>query len=313
MCAFEGSTPRALVFAAGLGTRLKPLTDTMPKALVPVSGRPLLDHVLRKLQAAGVREAVVNVHHFADRIIGWLAAHPVEGLSVAVSDERDFLRETGGGIRYAEPLLLSGPKAPTGRPEGRFLVHNVDILSNLDLCRFASQAPADALATLAVSDRKTQRYFLFKEEDSVSEAAAGCRGNAPSAPVVRPDGPDPLLPVSPSPRLRLVGWTNVATGEVRTPFPDLDVSACRKLAFSGIHLISNRIFDVFREYDTYDPSAVGPAPLGERFSITDFYLRVCAEYPIYGIVPPDFRMIDVGKLDTLAAAEDFLRCEGREV
>ena len=370
MCAFEGSTPRALVFAAGLGTRLKPLTDTMPKALVPVGGRPLLDHVLRKLQAAGIRESVVNVHHFADRIIGWLAAHPVEGLSVAVSDERDFLRETGGGIRYAEPLLLSGlipdslsagqastPAGPpalsssaglsveispscsaiaTGRTEGRFLVHNVDILSNLDLCRFASQAPADALATLAVSDRKTQRYFLFKEEDSVSEAAAGGRGNVPSAPMVRPDGPDPLLPVSPSTRLRLVGWTNVATGEVRTPFPDLDVSACRKLAFSGIHLISNRIFDVFREYDAAcDPSAspqaasvrpqgpsvrsygdlpsvVGPAPLGERFSITDFYLRVCAEYPIYGIVPPDFRMIDVGKLDTLAAAESLLRCEGRE-
>lgn len=371
---------RALIFAAGLGTRLKPLTDTMPKALVPVGGRPLLDHVLRKLRAAGIGEAVVNVHHFADLIIEWIDGHPVEGLRVSVSDERDFLRETGGGIRYAERLLrpsvpssfalpasspsaspapspsvspasssagLPADSAPSSaaiaaeRTEGRFLVHNVDILSNLDLARFASQAPADALATLAVSDRKTQRYFLFKEEDSVSESAAAGPGHAPSAPVARADGPNPLLPVSPSPRLRLVGWTNVATGEVRTPFPDLDVTACRKLAFSGIHLISNRIFDVFRSVDAAcDPSAcpqaasacpqtasvrpqgpsvrsdmvplTGDAPLGERFSITDFYLRVCAEYPIYGIVPPDFRMIDVGKLDTLAAAEDFLRCEGCE-
>lgn len=311
----DGSALRALVFAAGLGTRLKPLTDTMPKALVPVGGRPLLYHVLHKLKAAGIREAVVNVHHFADQIIGWLAANPVEGLSVTVSDERGFLRETGGGIRHAEPLLRpSVPSSSVGLPvvpspssaavaaertDGCFLVHNVDILSNLDLGRFVARAPSDALATLAVSDRKTRRYFLFKEE----------------------------YPVSPSPRLRLVGWTNVATGEVRTPFPDLDLTACRKLAFSGIHLISNRIFDVFRNVDAAcDPSACpqypsvrpdmdlptgdGPAPLGERFSITDFYLRVCADYPIYGIVPPDFRMLDVGKLDSLREAEDFLRCEG---
>ena len=286
---------RALIFAAGLGTRLKPLTDTMPKALVPVGGQPLLYHVLQKLKAAGIRAVTVNVHHFADQIIAYLASQPVDGLSVTVSDERDFLRETGGGIRFAEPLLVSShgrPSSGTGPSSGdgacdegsaRFLVHNVDILSNIDLRRFVSQAPAGALAALAVSDRKTQRYFLFREASPA--AGAPC-----------PDGPV----------LRLVGWTNVATGEVRTPFPDLDVAACRKLAFSGIHPISDRIFDVFRAVDR-DGGGDGPAPLGERFSITDFYLRVCADYPIYGIVPPDFRMIDVGKLDTLRDAEDFLR------
>ena len=356
----EGKAPRALVFAAGLGTRLKPLTDTMPKALVPVGGQPLLYHVLQKLKASGVRDVVVNVHHFADQIIGWLAANPVGGLSVAVSDERDLLRETGGGIRYAERLLLSGPKtaltpdflsvgrtstpvapladpasapgptAPAGETEGRFLVHNVDILSNLDLVWFASQAPADALATLAVSDRKTQRYFLFREEpfpgpDGCSNCEASALPGPDGCPRCEENGGQKA-----GRALRLVGWTNIATGEVRTPFPDLDVTACRKLAFSGIHLISNRIFDVFRSVDSsacpqaasvhpQGPSvrsdrdlSTGDAPLGERFSITDFYLRVCAEYPIYGIVPPDFRMIDVGKLDTLAAAEDFLRCERRE-
>ena len=275
---------RALIFAAGLGTRLKPLTDTMPKALVPVGGQPLLYHVLQKLKAAWIREVTVNVHHFADQILAYLASQPVDGLSVTVSDERDFLRETGGGIRFAEPLLV--PDHAGG--SGRFLVHNVDILSNLDLRRFVSQAPAGALAALAVSDRKTQRYFLFREISPAADAPCPAGGH--------PDGPV----------LRLVGWTNVATGEVRTPFPDLDVAACRKLAFSGIHLISDRIFDVFRAVDR-DGGGDGPAPLGERFSITDFYLRVCADYPIYGIVPPDFRMIDVGKLDTLRDAEDFLR------
>ena len=290
---------RAVIFAAGLGTRLKPLTDTMPKALVPVGGQPLLYHVLQKLKAAGIRAVTVNVHHFADQIIAYLASQPVDGLSVTVSDERDFLRETGGGIRFAEPLLVSShgrPSSGTGPSSGdgacdegsaRFLVHNVDILSNLDLRRFVSQAPAGALAALAVSDRKTQRYFLFRETSPAAGAPCPAGGH--------PDGPV----------LRLVGWTNVATGEVRTPFPDLDVAACRKLAFSGIHLISDRIFDVFRAVDR-DGGGDGTAPLGERFSITDFYLRVCADHPIYGIVPPDFRMIDVGKPEALREAEKFL-------
>ena len=325
---------RALIFAAGLGTRLKPLTDTLPKALVPVGGQPLLYHVLRKLRAAGICEVTVNVHHFADRIISYLASRPVPGMSVTVSDERDFLRETGGGIRHAEPLLV--PAVSGSRP-GFFWVHNVDILSNLDLGRFAARVPSYALAALAVSDRKTQRYFLFREEPSSADRLpAAAPEDCASGPSGRgePECPDRML--------RLVGWTNVATGEVRTPFPDLDVSACRKLAFSGIHLISDRIFDVFRAVDAAclsgcpvgggtapaellaggkGPAKVAagavdrggnglteshPAPLGERFSITDFYLRVCADYPIYGIVPPDFRMIDVGKPETLAAAEDFL-------
>jgi hypothetical protein len=148
----------------------------------------------------------------------------------------------------------------------------LDILLNGD--------PADALSTLVVSERPTQRYFLFREEDS---------------------------------GLWLVGWTNVATGEVRTPFPDLDVAACRRLAFAGIHLVSPQIFEAFRTLG-FAPAAVPTAPVPDSsapaapliFSITDFYLAACARYPIYGVVPPDFRMMDVGKVDTLAAAETFL-------
>ena len=294
---------KAMIFAAGLGTRLRPLTDTLPKALVPVAGQPLLGHVLDRLFASfsdsalpggvgaasscggrfPVREAslrypvqeplteiVINVHHFPDQIIDWIAGRewPVP---VRISDERDFLRDTGGGVLYAEPLL-SG----TGE---RILVHNVDILSNLDFQGFTTSVPAAALATLVVSDRVTQRYFLFREEPG------------PDVPTADDSSPADVVP-----RLRLVGWTNIATGEVRTPFPDLDVAACRKLAFAGIHLLSPAIFDAFR--------ALG---FEGKFSITDFYIAACALYPIYGYIQPDFRMMDVGKVDTLAAAESFLR------
>ena len=276
---------KAMIFAAGLGTRLKPITDTMPKALVPVCGQPLLYHVISKLVAAGYDDLVVNVHHFPDQIIHYLHSHHF-GARIAVSDERDFLRETGGGIRYAKHLLTdfsTPPAAPLEMTEGDsfaplgmtnelsfrpseargeichnepFLVHNVDIVSNLDLNWLREQHREGALATLVVSDRKTQRYFLFDEDN------------------------------------RLKGWTNIATGEVRSPFPDIDPDRCRKLAFAGIHLISPAIFDAFDKYG-----------FGDRFSIVDFYLRACADYPIYAAVPPDFTLVDVGKFDALPEAE----------
>ena len=255
---------KAMIFAAGLGTRLKPITDTMPKALVPVCGQPLLYHVISKLVAAGYDDLVVNVHHFPDQIIHYLHSHDF-GAHIAVSDERDFLRETGGGIKYARPLLLNEgiPGCPstssgtTGNDGSEpFLVHNVDIVSNLDLDWLREQHREGALATLVVSDRKTQRYFLFDEDN------------------------------------RLKGWTNIATGEVRSPFGDIDPDGCRKLAFAGIHLISPAIFDAFDKYG-----------FGDRFSIVDFYLRACADYPIYAVVPPDFQLVDVGKFDALPEAE----------
>ena len=246
-----------MIFAAGLGTRLKPITDTMPKALVPVCGQPLLYHVIQKLVAAGYDDIVVNVHHFPDRIIHYLHSHDF-GARIAVSDERDFLRETGGGIRYAQSLLMNEeiPGQAGNDGEEPFLVHNVDIVSNLDLKWLREQHRPDALATVVVSERKTQRYLLFDD-----------------------DG-------------RLKGWTNIATGEVRSPYPDIDSDRYRKLAFAGIHLMSPAIFEAFDAYG-----------FGDRFSIMDFYLRACADHPIYAAVPPDFRMVDVGKKETLSEAE----------
>lgn len=140
---------KAMIFAAGLGTRLKPLTDHMPKALVEVAGKPLLQHQLEKLRSIGVTRVVINVHHFADMIEEWVREHPM-GVDVLFSDEREALLETGGGIRKARPLL----------GEGRVLIHNCDILSNADLKSFYEKGEG-AAATLLLSERKTSRYLLF--------------------------------------------------------------------------------------------------------------------------------------------------------
>lgn len=242
---------KAMVFAAGLGTRLRPLTDSLPKALVPVCGEPLLYHTLSKLVAAGYTEVVVNVHHFPNLIRDYLSTHDF-GVPVRISDESAQLLETGGGIRHARPLLL-----PCEEP---FLVHNVDIVSNLDLAWFRAQTPPDALATLLVSERQTRRYLLFD------------------------DG------------MRLVGWTDTATGEVRSPYPGLDPARCHRYAFAGIHNISPAIFGAF--------DVLG---MPERFPIMDFYLEACALYRIQGVVAQDLTVVDVGKLDTLPEAERICR------
>ena len=142
---------QAMIFAAGLGTRLKPLTDTMPKALVPVAGQPLLWHVVQKLSAAGFERIVVNVHHFAQQIVDYLQANDRFGLDIRISDETDGLLETGGGIKKALPLFDQ---------DSPVLIHNVDILSNADLATCYSLVEQRAPeALLLVSSRKTKRYL----------------------------------------------------------------------------------------------------------------------------------------------------------
>ena len=241
-----------MIFAAGLGTRLRPITNTIPKAMLPVCGEPLIAHVIRNLKKYGYDDFVVNVHHFPDQIIGYLKEHDNFGVRIQISDERDLLRDTGGGLAYAEPLLKDAE-------EGKFLIHNVDILSDLDFSWLRTAIPAEAVATVIVSPRKTSRYFLFNEE------------------------------------MRLVGWTNISTGEVKTPYEHLDVEACHKYAFAGMHVDSVKIFDLFRE-----------AGMPERFPIVDFYLSICKDHLVYGVVPPELTLIDVGKLETISVAEEFL-------
>ena len=148
---------KAMIFAAGLGTRLKPLTDHMPKALVPVAGKPMLEHVILKLKDAGFDEIVINVHHFANQIIDFLKTNDNFGITIHISDETDCLLDTGGGIQKAASFFTDGEP---------FLVHNVDILSNTDLKGlYEYHLTSGNDATLLVSPRKTVRYLLFDNEN----------------------------------------------------------------------------------------------------------------------------------------------------
>ena len=200
-----------MIFAAGLGTRLKPLTDTLPKALVPLAGKTLLQWQIEKLKAAGIRDIVVNIHHFPDMIINYLKDNDNFGCNIQVSDERDMLLETGGGLRKAKELLASLPNSPiTSSP---LLICNVDILSNIDIPTLLQAYNPNEMGVVVVSPRDTQRYLLFNKEN------------------------------------RLCGWTNIATGEVRGPISNTQypISNTQKLAFSGMQVLNPRIFDCMDE------------------------------------------------------------------
>ena len=247
----EEPVRQAMIFAAGLGTRLKPLTDTMPKALVRIGGEPLIKHVILRLKEAGFQRIVVNVHHFAQQIIDYLEENEHFGLDIRISDETEQLLETGGGIKKARNLF--DPHSPV-------LIHNVDILSNVDLKAFYDHAcTSGAEATLLVSERQTKRYLLFDD------------------------------------KYRLVGWTNKETGEVKSPHNWVkdELQSLQMLAFSGIHVFSPALFPMMDQWP-------------DRFPIIDFYLKACATHPLSGYVADNLRMIDVGKLDSLQQAEEFL-------
>lgn len=265
-------TMKAMIFAAGLGTRLKPLTDTLPKALVPVCEKPLIEHVARKLFASGISEAVVNIHYFADKVEEWVKSQDWIAVSrsemadgkmlVEISDERELLLETGGAVLHARRYLEGC---------GKFLIHNVDILSNCDIRWFESQVKEDALATLLVSERETTRFLLF----------------------------DPAA-------LRLVGWMNTDSGDYHVTSPDIDPKECRALAFSGIHILSDRVPALMQEYVEERELPIDDVK-GTRFPIMSFYMWLAAKYPVYGVVAGNLEFIDVGKLDALKPAEEFVR------
>jgi len=260
-----------MIFAAGLGTRLKPLTDTKPKALIPVGGETLIGRTIGRLMTFGYQDFVVNVHHFAKDIEAFVAEQDYAKL-VRFSDETEMLLETGGGLKKAAPLF--DPNEP-------ILIHNVDILDNVDYNWFANQHQADEDAVLLVSRRQTKRYLLFDNG------------------------------------MRLMGWINRETGEIKSPFPwlreaDLTIDDSLQVqsnhncplstvhcplyafAFSGIHSFSPRLFPLMDRFP-------------DKFSIIDFYLSVCHRSRIVGLVKDGLKMIDVGKLDSLQAAEEFVK------
>jgi MurNAc alpha-1-phosphate uridylyltransferase len=191
---------KAMIFAAGLGTRLKPFTENHPKALAMVNGKPLLQRNIEYLKSYGIEEFIINLHHFPEQIKKFLAAHNHFGCKIAFSDETAALLETGGGLKKASPLLKG--KQP-------FIVMNADILTDLNMDKMIDfHQSSGSLASLAVSNRGTSRYFLFNEQDE------------------------------------LCGWKNLKTGEERII---RDEPPLVPKAFSGIHIIEPRIFNFINQ------------------------------------------------------------------
>ncbi|MBR5117510.1 MAG: nucleotidyltransferase family protein [Muribaculaceae bacterium] len=194
---------KAMIFAAGLGTRLRPLTNDRPKALVEIGGKTMLERVIMKLAEAGFDDITINIHHFGQKIIDFLEANDNFGLNLHISDERDKLLDTGGGILKARQFLDG---------EEPFLVHNADILTDIDLrAMYQSHVESGAMATVLVKERKTSRYFVFDDN------------------------------------YRLQGWINKSTGETR-PAHFLYKKGMHELAFGGIHVISPSIFEELERY-----------------------------------------------------------------
>jgi len=163
---------KAMILAAGLGTRLRPLTDNRPKALVEVAGRTLLEITLSRLRGFGVREVIINVHHFGDMVVDYLKSNDDFGMRIEVSRE-ELLLDTGGGLKKAAHFFLENSSAS----DEPFILHNVDVISTIDLERMVQfHREHKALATLAVQDRETSRYLLFDEQGRLCGRRAGCDG-----------------------------------------------------------------------------------------------------------------------------------------
>lgn len=196
---------KAFILAAGLGTRLKPITDTKPKALVEVNGISLLELTIKRLIKSGFNQVIINVHHFADQIIEFLKEKNNFGIEIKISDERDLLLDTGGGLKKASWFF------DDNKP---FLVHNVDILSDIDLSQlYNHHLQSNSVATLAVQSRKSSRYFLFDEKKN------------------------------------LCGWKNEKTNEIK--IPRNPVGLLTQFAFSGIQVLDPKIFSMMPGKDIF--------------------------------------------------------------
>ena len=217
---------RAMILAAGLGTRLRPLTDNRPKALVEVAGHTLLETTLRRLREFGIGEVIVNVHHFSDMLVDYLKQNDDFGMQVAISREAELL-DTGGGLKKASWFFSED--AADGEP---FLLHNVDVLSTIDLGRMVEfHRQHQALATLAVQDRESSRYLLFDEEHRLCGRQAG-RQKPPE--MVRPS------------------------------------ESTKTLAFSGVHVISPRFLSLMTEQGVFSIIASYLRLAGQREKIMAF-------------------------------------------
>jgi NDP-sugar pyrophosphorylase family protein len=251
---------KAMILAAGLGTRLRPLTDDRPKALVTIAGRTVLEIAIRRLQSFGVDEAIVNTHHFAAMVADFLAAHHNFGMRIELSPEQ-ILLDTGGGLKKAAWFFLEG-KLPSNEP---FILHNVDVLSAIDLRRMVQfHLEHDALATLAVQQRETSRALLFDEAGQLCGRRSGPHaGNTDT------------------------DETNLQVEMVRP------AAAAQALGFSGIHVLSPRLFAKMHEEGA--------------FSIISAYLRLAAQgEKILAFRADSYPWRDLGRRKDLLAADHEL-------
>ena len=234
---------KAMILAAGLGTRFKPWTEKHPKALALVNGKTLLQRTIEYLQQYEITDVVVNIHHFADQLEEAIKKNKGWGSNITISDERDEVLETGGGVLKAKDFLK----------DDTFLTINVDILTELNLKYFLSfHQQQQSLITLAVSDRKTSRYLLFNKYN------------------------------------RLCGWRNKKTGEEKIIIHAPELT---EKAYSGIAVFEPSVFDL-----------IG---LSGKFSLIDLYLSLATDNKIAGFVHSSVRLIDVGKPESVALAEQM--------
>jgi NDP-sugar pyrophosphorylase family protein len=229
---------KAMVLAAGLGTRLRPLTNDRPKALVEVCGRTLLEITLTRLRDFGIRDVIINVHHYADMVMDRVRAAGNFGMHVEFSRE-EVLLDTGGGLKKAA-WFLRGSGNASADEEDPFILHNVDVISTINLQRMIeAHNQSAALATLAVQERKTSRYLLFNNQ------------------------------------LQLCGRRLVKEEKTEIVRPSENMS---ELAFAGIHVISPRIFPLLTEYGIFSiiPAYLRLAAQGEKIQAlraNEYYWR----------------------------------------
>lgn len=244
---------KAMIFAAGLGTRLRPLTNDRPKALVEISGHTLLEITLRRLASFGVRDVIVNVHHFAEMVIEYLKKNDNFGMRIEISREDDLLLDTGGGLKKAAWFFLEG------HGQEPFLVHNVDVISTIDLGRMLRfHRENNALATLAVQQRETSRRLLFDERNQLCGRQT------------EKESPEIILPTTET-----------------TPF-----------AFSGIHVISPEFLGMISEQGVFSIITTYLRLAGQDqrilgFRADDYYWRDLGKTEHIGLATAD---IDRGVL-----------------
>jgi len=239
---------RAMILAAGLGTRLRPLTDSRPKALVEVAGRTLLETTLTRLRSLGVSEVIINVHHFADMVVDYLKSNENFGMRIEISREDDLLLDTGGGLKKAAWFFLENasvdarhsPLATRHSLTEPFILHNVDVISNIDLRRMIQfHNENHALATLAVQLRQSSRLLLFNDQNQLVGRHAGSDSREPNSPLATRGSP---------------------------------------LAFSGIHVISRRLLPMLTETGVFSiiDAYLHLAAQGEKilaFRADEYYWR----------------------------------------